>query len=182
MHPQQVCWWHKSGRSCWYIGRLYCLDKSWTDQSWAKRNLMKVNRSKCWALHPVGVEKLYASAQAGGWTAGKKLCEDGSLVVLLVNRLAMSQQCAFVTKKSNNILECIKKECSQQVEGGESPPLFCPGEAISGVLCPVLGSSVQERQETSRENSVKGCRNDEGPGAFPLWGNSKKLGSVQPGE
>ena len=61
------------------------------------------------------------------------------------------------------------KECGQQGEGGgPSSPLLCPGEAASGVLCPVLSSSVQERQETCRESAAEGHKDYEGHGTSPL--------------
>jgi len=66
---------------------------------------------------------------------------------------AMSQQCAHVVKKAIGILGC-----GQQVEGGEPPPLLCPDEDISEVLCPGLGFSVQEGQGTSREIPLEGHR------------------------
>ena len=40
-----------------------------------------------------------------------------------------------------------EEECGQKDEGGSPPPLLCPGETPSGVLCPVLSSPVQEDDE-----------------------------------
>ena len=34
----------------------------------------------------------------------------------------------------------------EQVKGGGPPPLLCPGEATSGILCPILGFPDQKRQ------------------------------------
>ena len=54
------------------------------------------------------------------------------------------QQRALGAKKANGILGCIRRS-GQQGEGGSPPPLLCPGEAPSAVLCPVLGSPALER-------------------------------------
>jgi len=41
--------------------------------------------------------------------------------------------------------DALKKEHSLHVKGDYPHHLFCSGDAISGVLHPILGSSVQER-------------------------------------
>jgi len=79
---------------------------------------------------------------------GADLLESSSteknLGVPVKNMLTMRQQRTLVAK-DNRILGCIKKELGRQGEEGAPSPLLCPGEAISGVLTPVLGFSVQER-------------------------------------
>ncbi|NXG70607.1 GBRA5 protein, partial [Baryphthengus martii] len=55
------------------------------------------------------------------------------------------------------LLRCIKKSV-QQVKRGSSLPLLCPGETTSGVLCPVLGSPVQQEQENTTESPREATR------------------------
>ena len=80
---------------------------------------------------------------------GVDLLESSSaerdLGVLVDNRLIMSQQCALADKKANGIPGMNQEECGQQAEGGSPSPLRCHSETSSEVLCPVLGSPLQER-------------------------------------
>ena len=56
-----------------------------------------------------------------------------------------------------------QKQCCQQEQGSNCPPVLSAGEAASQVLCPVLGPSLQERHG--------------GPGACPEKGNKAGEGS-----
>jgi len=52
-------------------------------------------------------------------------------------------------------------------QGGDSPGLLCSCENPHGVLCPVLGSSVQERCRPVRVGAEEGHKNDQ-RGGTPL--------------
>jgi len=67
---------------------------------------MRFNKSKCRLLH------LGRNNHMHWYRLGDDLMERSSVgnhLVLVDNRLAMSQQCALVDKKANGILGCIKK-------------------------------------------------------------------------
>ena len=81
-------------------------------------------------------------------------------MVIIVNRLTMSQQYGLVAKKTTGILGCIKKSMMSRLM-----EVILPLYSVLVVLCQVLGFPVQERQGASGESSAEDHRDDERPGA-----------------
>ncbi|PKU47057.1 rna-directed dna polymerase from mobile element jockey-like [Limosa lapponica baueri] len=129
-------------------------------ESWAERNLMYFNKGKCRMLH-LGRKNSVHQYRLGADLL-ESTSEEKDLGVLVDSKMTMSQHSAFVAKKTNSILGYVcgqwhsGEECDQQVKRGYPPTLLCPGEAPSGVLCPVLGSPVQEGQATTEEGTAEG--------------------------
>lgn len=73
----------------------------------------------------------------------------------LVNLVNTSQQCALATKKVNGILGCIRRSVSSGQERWPFPSLSSD-EATCGVLCPVLGSLIQEIHGVTGKSPDKG--------------------------
>ena len=72
---------------------------------------------------------------------------ERDLGVLVDSWMTISQHCALVAKLlvSSSVLQGVWLVGRERF----SSPLLCPGETASGILCPVLGPSVQEGQGTA---------------------------------
>lgn len=58
-----------------------------------------------------------------------------------------------------------QEEYCQQVDEGDPSPLLSIGEAVCGVLCPVIGSPVQQTHGHAGESPAKGHKDEQGTGA-----------------
>ena len=72
-----------------------------------------------------------------------------------------------VHQRSERQWRCIKK-CAQQVEGGDSPPLFCHGESTFEYCVQFCDPQFKKDRNPGRRNPTEGHKDDKVPGASPV--------------
>ena len=102
-------------------------------ESWAGRNLMRFNKSKCGVLH-LGRNNCVQQYRLGDDLLERSSAEK-DLGVPVDSRLAMSYQCALVASEAMGMLGSIKKEHGQQVEGGLTGALYSLHSVQSPSAC-----------------------------------------------
>jgi len=100
---------------------------------------MWFNKARCKALHLDHGNASYVYRLREELFVSNSMEEE----VWVEEKLNMSQQCALAAQKANCTLGCLK--CGQEGEGGDCPYLQNLHEYPSGVTCPDLGPSAQDR-------------------------------------
>ncbi|PKU42866.1 reverse hypothetical protein [Limosa lapponica baueri] len=81
-------------------------------ESWAEKNLVRLNKGKCRVLHMAGKNPRHQYRL--GMDPLGSTTEEKDLGVLVDSKLSMSQQCALVAKSTDGILGCIGKSVTSR--------------------------------------------------------------------
>jgi len=121
---------------------------------------MKFNKTKCKVLHIGQGNPKHKYRLGREWI--ERSPREKELRVLVDAELNMTV-CAR-SPEGQPYPGLHQKQRGQQVEGGDSAPLFCSGETPPGVLHPALEPPAQERHGAVGVDPEEGHRNDQKAG------------------
>ena len=75
VYPQQVCWWHETGRNGWYTGRLCWHPVRPRQERESGDDHDEIQQGQMQGPTP-GEEQPQASVQSWGWPTGEQLCGE----------------------------------------------------------------------------------------------------------
>ncbi|CAM5111942.1 unnamed protein product [Natator depressus] len=81
-------------------------------EDWVKRNVMRFNKDKCKILHLGRKNPMHRYRLGTEWLGSSSAEKD--LGVTMDEKLDMSQQCALVARKTNDILGCISRSIASR--------------------------------------------------------------------
>ncbi|GAB0184817.1 mitochondrial enolase superfamily member 1 [Grus japonensis] len=133
-------------------------------EEWANKNLMNFNKDKCKVLH-LAKHNPRVHHRLGYTQLGSNSVER-DLVVLVDNKLNMSEECAAVAKQANRMLGCMNQNITIRDKEVTIPLSAC--HATSGIWCSVLVPAIQKRCGQAGEGPEKGHRDDQRTGKLAI--------------
>ena len=173
------CRWHQSEWCSWHA-RSWC-HPEWPGQAGevGLREPYEVQSSQVQGPAP-GSGQSPVSMQAGGWRDWEQPSQEG--LGGTGGWKAGHKPTMCTRSPKGQLYPELHQECGQQVEGSDSAPLLWSGETPSGVLCPALEPSAQERHGTVGAGPEEGHKDAQRDGTPLVWGKAERVGAVQPGE
>ena len=130
----------------------------------SKCRILHLGRNNCMNQYKLGLTCCGGALQRGTWESWWTTCWSWASSMPWLPRRPMASWGA------------LKR--AQLADQGRWPSR----STTPGVLCPVLGFSVQKRQGSPGESPVEGHKDDKGPGTPLLWEKAEWPESVQPWE